>query len=660
VSDVENKYPTRLVKLVQFDLIEGVFTISYIFLTIWYSKKTIILSFSTSQWILIAGTGWIVLLHVLILLWIRQPTIAKRWSLRLGLPTVLPAGSLIFLVVLSITVLSATIPNIRGYIIRLAPLLVYVGLILLQLSVYQWILPYDGREITLVSKLEAMRKALQLQGYSLGITLMLCIPILFYNALRYDLPLGYAGMFTLMANEIAESSFKLPTLVPFYGPGGVPFAYPPLELYLMALFIYLKVPVLIYLRFFPPLFALLSLAALFFLALRISGSRLAAGFSTIIVATSFAFYEPHLWAAGVVRGPAFALALTGLNFYLRMIGSFRWRDMLLGGIFFGLTILSHLAYAVFFVVWMLSWLLAHPRQRNFLASGVLGMVGGIVALPWLVIMLQRYGLLVFRAALTSHGNIAFFSFFNDKSGLLLFIQNRIGSLLSYWLFAGLVVVGCLYLLIKARFSLLVILLAVTFIIYESNHYLVMIGGLIAGIVIARVYDWLTLLDGRYLNLFISRAFRLSMVSIVFTCFYLEGMRTIGYDQPTLSPQAFELAQFINQHISKDSNYLLVAQQDEAEWFPYLLERDPMIGQWGSEWLGTYYQQTSYLRQLRQCELDQDQTCLQELIVSVRKRPDYLITLKIRRRLNEDLSINPDWQEVYKNSRYLLWHYTGLH
>ena len=109
-------------------------------------------------------------------------------------------------------------------------------------------------------------------------------PVTFWNAFRYSPPMGYAGMFSLMAELIVNAGFGLPMEVPYYGPGGVPFAYPPLGLYLLAVFIQVTGKTLIILRFIPPLLSLLALIPLFFLAIEISGSRLV-GFVAVFLAS---------------------------------------------------------------------------------------------------------------------------------------------------------------------------------------------------------------------------------------------------------------------------------------------------------------------------------------------------------------------------------------
>src|ERR1041385_860478 len=98
--------------------------------------------------------------------------------------------------------------------------------------------------------------------------------------------MGYAGLFTQMAKQIADANFRLPMESPFYGPGGIPFAYPPFGLYLLAVLIKLTGKYFIFLRILPPLLSLISLIPLFYLTLQISKSPIASSVAIVLAATS--------------------------------------------------------------------------------------------------------------------------------------------------------------------------------------------------------------------------------------------------------------------------------------------------------------------------------------------------------------------------------------
>ena len=73
------------------------------------------------------------------------------------------------------------------------------------------------------------------QHLPLLLAVLVAAPVVFFQAFRYSFPLGYAGMFTLIAERIAGADFRLPMSIPHYGPGGIPLIYPPFAMYVFAL-----------------------------------------------------------------------------------------------------------------------------------------------------------------------------------------------------------------------------------------------------------------------------------------------------------------------------------------------------------------------------------------------------------------------------------------
>jgi len=157
------------------------------------------------------------------------------------------------------------------------------------------------------------------------VALLLAAPIIFFQAFRYSFPLGYAGMFTLIAEKIAESNFQLPMSIPHYGPAGIPLVYPPLGMYVFALAIKLGIPIWFYLRVIPAIFTLLSIIPLYYLTLELVESKVASILAVVFVITAPAVYYTHVWAAGLVRALALFFCLAGLFFYVRSLRDFSTR-----------------------------------------------------------------------------------------------------------------------------------------------------------------------------------------------------------------------------------------------------------------------------------------------------------------------------------------------
>ena len=88
--------------------------------------------------------------------------------------------------------------------------------------------------------------------------------------------------------------------------------------------------------------------------------------------------------------------------------------------------------------------------------------------------------------------------------------------------------------------------------------------------------------------------------------------------------------------------------------PYLFRRQPLVAQWGSEWLGTYNEQVVKMIRTRACKDAQDLDCLKEFFLETGAEPDYLVVLQSDTQLVEQISDDADWNLVHENSRYIVW------
>jgi len=81
----------------------------------------------------------------------------------------------------------------------------------------------------------------------------------------FKVPFDLGGLFYQMSIEIIKNGFLLPVSIPYYYPGGLPFAYPPLPFYIQAIIIKLFSPdIFITINALPPFFSVISLFGFFF------------------------------------------------------------------------------------------------------------------------------------------------------------------------------------------------------------------------------------------------------------------------------------------------------------------------------------------------------------------------------------------------------------
>ena len=309
------KFQSRLIKLTLLCIFEGVIAIIALMIIPSDPKNSIFLGYSLERWILVGGLV-IFLAIISSLLFIKKTIYWNNIVAKLFMSKWISVFFLLVLFLVFVVVL--IIKENAARLFRLCPMLVYLSLVSFQVIAYQLI---TFRRIEQFG--EALIIWFDKKNIILWLTLLISIPLLFTNAIKYKYPLGFAGLYTLMAEGILGANFHLPVSVSLYGPGGIPFAYPPFGLYIMAVFLKMGVPVWTYLRFAPPIFSLLALVPLYLLAKRVSNSKIGGMIAALLAAGSFHLYYMQAESGGIVRGLAFGLGLFSVYFFDRAIESFK-------------------------------------------------------------------------------------------------------------------------------------------------------------------------------------------------------------------------------------------------------------------------------------------------------------------------------------------------
>jgi len=476
--------------------------------------------------------------------------------------------------------------------------------------------------------------------------------ILIITSLRYDLPLGFAGLYTLFSEEIIRNNFVLPYTIPYYGPGGISASYPPFGMILMGFIIVTtKIPALTYLQFAPHIFYFIASILFFLLTFKYSKSKSAAILSSFLFVTNANNFELHSTSGGIIRGLALCLLFAGLLFTYISVTNKEIKVSLLAGLFFGLTITTHLAYAfVFGIILFIVMLFNCTNKKQWIVFILIGLTGLIVSSPWWVLVIKRHGFQVFLSAFQSHGNTTILEI---MEGNIPFVTVMISNLKSYfhnWLFGLLGIIGLIHEIVKKRF-VMAILFVVFMINGENNRFIFFIAAINAGLLLVRV--------GRRFKYFK----KTNLIPLSGLIFILLNILVISKSElsrileikPLFSRELITLGDEIQKTTKSEDSFLILADipNQGEEWFPYFLRRTPSIGSWGSEWTDN----TEIIMvesEINSCIQKKSLSCVKNILLIYDILPDYLISYVSDTEFNEQIVEDKNWISIFVNQDFILW------
>ncbi|PSP82787.1 hypothetical protein BRC96_11340 [Halobacteriales archaeon QS_6_64_34] len=222
----------------------------------------------------------------------------------------------------------------------------------------------------------------------------------------HPFPALLGGLFLEMATTVAESG-TLPTTIHGFTTEGVPFAYPPLGFYVMAVFLKLGVDGVQLLRFGAPIVLLCIVALIYHLTVVLTDSPETGLVAGTITGTHVSLNTYLVGASGFVRGLGFLfmlVAMFGAYQYYAADGGRRALAVALAG--WALVVMTHPVHAVAAGAGVAAAWLVWDRSPRGLAAGAGIAIGGLViASPWWLTVVSNHGPGTFFAGAGSHGSV---------------------------------------------------------------------------------------------------------------------------------------------------------------------------------------------------------------------------------------------------------------
>ncbi|MGZ3979400.1 MAG: glycosyltransferase family 39 protein, partial [Flavisolibacter sp.] len=233
----------------------------------------------------------------------------------------------------------------------------------------------------------------------LAVAILIGGTIRLYGVLRSNFPINDGGLFYTMIRDLMANGYRLPVTTS-YNQLGLPFAYPPLMLYLAGFLADLTHwGLLNIIRVLPAVFTVLAIPAFYLLAGIHLKNKVQVLFATIIFTFIPASFDWLIMGGGLTRSPAFFFALISLYFIYRLYTENRRQDILWVTVFSSLTILSHPETALHTAASAVVFFLFFGRnKKGLLRSLLIIALILLVTAPWWATVLIHNGISPFIAA----------------------------------------------------------------------------------------------------------------------------------------------------------------------------------------------------------------------------------------------------------------------
>lgn len=224
----------------------------------------------------------------------------------------------------------------------------------------------------------------------------------FTPALDSPFPINDGGLFYTMVGDLMAADYNLPFYTS-YNAAHIPFAYPPLPFYLAALLSKgLGIPLLVLMRWLPPLVTTLTIPAFYLLARAVLKSRLQASLASVAFAMLPSAFDLFIVGGGLTRSFGALFSLLTLFCVYRLFSGRERKYLLYTILSASLLVYSH-PEVTFHTAWIVAllWLFL-GRDRQSLGHSLIIALGVLLCTaPWWGIVLWRHGFAPFRSILQS-------------------------------------------------------------------------------------------------------------------------------------------------------------------------------------------------------------------------------------------------------------------
>jgi hypothetical protein len=439
-----------------------------------------------------------------------------------------------------------------------------------------------------------------------------------------DFPLNDGGLFYSMVNDLVANHFKLP-LFTTYNQNTIPFAYPPLSLYLAGVLKYMGMDLFTVMHFLPVIFNLFTIPAFYLLSRKLLKTENEILFATLTFAVLPPAYEWLIMGGGLTRSPAYLLSILAWNQSLIFIDTHAKKDLLFTILLAGIAGLCHIEICMVIVILILITFIFKDKRAHWIKYGAI-FVGGVLLVmsPYVFTIIHNHGILPLKAALFSGE-------FEKWKGLVRFLVGNISGEAFYTPLIVIALFGFGVCLQKKEYYFpACILVVVLFNPRSLDRSMVLFLSLLSGVgyqsYIYPIFSkpdaeksiatqgtkndngrmaisWIGIILLSYLIL------RSAITSMAFLMIPGASLNHVSLDDRTAMT-------WVKNNTSMAEKFLVLSKpvtwqiDHRSEWFPAITERKSVTTVQGSEWLdgGVYYSMQELHEDVSKCFL-RNMSCL---------------------------------------------------
>jgi hypothetical protein len=453
-------------------------------------------------------------------------------------------------------------------------------------------------------------KKLEWHVVILGLALFLGSILRIFPGAMTGFPLNDGGMFYVMINDLRSNHYLLPDFTT-YNFLDIPFAYSPFGFYLVAVIQDgIGLSVFESLRWLPVIANVISIYALYLLAILILNERSRAAIASAFYALTPGSYDWFIMGGGLTRSFGYLFLLLSLYFIVRTFQNGTLKNVLLTTLFCALTVLGHPEAALHLTAsCLLFWLFLGRTKQGTLNAIFIGLGTIVLTSPWWLTLLARHGTGPVISALHTgmyHRNP------------IVALLNNIFALDTYIpILMILRVIGLGWAIWKRQF-LLPAWLALPYFVEPRSAPVVtffsfcMLIALALADALPALARWLKRkkVVGIISPQFIELRWLNRMIFLLLIYLFVESsLLSFRLINTTLKLPEIEAMTWVKDNTPKDARFLVITGNPDAmvdpmqEWFPALAGRRSQTTLQGLEWTlaGEFFSRFDDLTQLQRCE-----------------------------------------------------------